>query len=120
MKKQKQIYEKIQKLIEDGFDPNTRISEMRMTTRTFNCLRHNEIKSVLDLQQWTDNQLMELPNFGKKCLWDLNTALDEVYRRFTRNEIYIWVNENIGLVKIIRDASLNEPVLLLPFRERIK
>ena len=116
----KEIYEKAQALIDDGLDPNTRVSEMRMTTRTFNCLRRNQIITINDLLQYTDKQLLELPNFGIKCVKDLWIALDEIYRRSTRTDIYIWVNENIGLVKTIRDASVHEPVLLLPFKERME
>ena len=120
MKKQKQIHAKIQKLIDDGLDPNTRISDLRMTTRTFNCLRLMNIKTLLDLQQYTDKQMLGFPNFGVKCINDLRLSFDEVYRRYTRNEIYIWVNENLGLVKTIRDASVHEPVLLVPFKERMR
>jgi len=118
MSEKKQIHERVQALVDDGLDPNTRITDMRITTRTFNCLRFAKIRTVLDLCHYNDKRMMEFPNFGVKCISDLHMALDEIHRRYTRSEIYIWVNGNLGLVKAVMDASIHEPVLLLPLKER--
>ena len=89
---------------------------MLFRSRTFNCLRQNVVITFLDLTNWPDQELLRMPNFGRKCLADLMTSLEEYETKSIKHDVYIWVNDNIGLVKTIMDASIHEPVLLLPFK----
>ena len=36
----------------------------------------------------------------------------------TNTAMYVWVNEKIGLVKIITDENVKEPILIMPVRRK--
>jgi DNA-directed RNA polymerase alpha subunit len=44
------------------------IDEFPLTVRSRNCLQHNNIIYVGDLVQWSSQDLLRTPNFGKKSL----------------------------------------------------
>ena len=51
-----------------GEKPSMLLDEVPFTVRTSNCLRLANIYNVGQLQQWTANELLKLPNFGRKSL----------------------------------------------------
>lgn len=51
-----------------GEKPSMLLDEIPFTVRTSNCLRLANIYNVGQLQQWTENELLRLPNFGRKSL----------------------------------------------------
>jgi DNA-directed RNA polymerase alpha subunit len=51
-----------------GEKPSMLLDEIPFTVRTSNCLRLANIYNVGQLQQWTANELLRLPNFGRKSL----------------------------------------------------
>jgi DNA-directed RNA polymerase subunit alpha len=51
-----------------GDKPSMLLDEVPFTVRTSNCLRLASIYNVGQLQQWTANELLRLPNFGRKSL----------------------------------------------------
>jgi DNA-directed RNA polymerase subunit alpha len=55
---------------------NTPISELRLSVRAGNCLESENIRTVRDLVQRNDDQLLEIRNFGE-------TTLNEVKERLT-------------------------------------
>ena len=51
------------------------VDELELTVRSANCLRAEKIHSIGDLIQRTEVELLEVPNFGKKCLAEVKEVL---------------------------------------------
>jgi hypothetical protein len=51
------------------------ISTLGLTTRPANCLGQNNIATIGDLIQFTEWELLRLPNLGRKSLKEINEAL---------------------------------------------
>jgi DNA-directed RNA polymerase alpha subunit len=51
-----------------GDKPSMLLDEVPLSVRTSNCLREANIFNVGQLQQWTEYELLRLPNFGRKSL----------------------------------------------------
>jgi hypothetical protein len=47
------------------------IAEMELSVRSNNCLKAASIETLDDLLSWKPAQLMDLPNFGRKCLSEI-------------------------------------------------
>jgi hypothetical protein len=47
------------------------IDEMELSVRSYNCLKAASIETLDELLSWKPAQLMELPNFGSKCLSEI-------------------------------------------------
>jgi len=61
---------------------NTTIAELRLSVRASNCLESEGINSVRELVQLTEDQLLELRNFG-------DTTLTEVRERLTEMNLHL-------------------------------
>jgi DNA-directed RNA polymerase subunit alpha len=57
---------------------NMPISELRLSVRANNCLEHELIATVRDLVQRTEDQLMEVRNFGETTLSEVTEKLREL------------------------------------------
>lgn len=57
---------------------NMPISELRLSVRANNCLEHEMIATVRDLVQRTEDQLMEVRNFGETTLSEVQEKLREL------------------------------------------
>ncbi|ALB02291.1 DNA-directed RNA polymerase subunit alpha [Francisella persica ATCC VR-331] len=51
------------------------IDDLELTVRSSNCLRAENIKYLGDLVQYTESQLMKIPNLGKKSLNEIKQIL---------------------------------------------
>jgi DNA-directed RNA polymerase alpha subunit len=51
------------------------ISELELTVRGYNCLIAENIKTIGDLVNMTENQVRAIPNLGKGTLGDIKTEL---------------------------------------------
>jgi DNA-directed RNA polymerase alpha subunit len=47
------------------------LDEVPFTVRTSNCLRAANVYNVGQLQQWTENELLKLPNLGRKSIKEI-------------------------------------------------
>jgi len=47
------------------------LDEVPFTVRTSNCLRAANVYNVGQLLQWTENELLKLPNLGRKSLKEI-------------------------------------------------
>ena len=61
-----------------GDMPSMLVEELELTVRTSNCLREAKIFTIGQLQQWTEDELLRLPNLGRKSLKELIEQLQEV------------------------------------------
>ena len=53
----------------------SRIDDLELTTRTANCLKAENINYIGDLIQRTENELLKIPNMGRKSLNEIKEAL---------------------------------------------
>jgi len=61
------------------------VDEMELSVRSKNCLDANNIESIGDLVQKTENEMLEFKNFGRKSLQELQEKLDELDLEFGMN-----------------------------------
>jgi DNA-directed RNA polymerase alpha subunit len=61
-----------------GDTPSRLIDDMPFTVRTSNCLREAKIHTVGQLQQWTENELLKLPNLGRKSIKEIIEELKNI------------------------------------------
>lgn len=54
------------------------VDDLKLSTRARNVLRDENIYLIWDLVQWTDKELLLLPNFWKFCLNEIQDALKEL------------------------------------------
>jgi DNA-directed RNA polymerase subunit alpha len=54
------------------------VDELELTVRTSNCLKVAEIHTIGQLQQWTKNELLKLPNLGSKSLKEIVDQLGAI------------------------------------------
>ena len=68
----------------NGVDPilesklNMSLAELKLSVRAMNCLESEEIDTVRDLVQRTEDQLLEVRNFGETTLTEVTEKLDEL------------------------------------------
>lgn len=68
--------------------PYKRIASLRLGTRAVNCLLAEKIEYVHQLAELSAYELMRIPNFGKKCLEEVEEGLGRQGRKlspFNRN-----------------------------------
>ena len=53
----------------------TRIEELELSVRSANCLKSENIIYIGDLVSWSEQELLKMPNFGKKSLNEIKKAL---------------------------------------------
>ena len=78
------------------WDPNLlrRIDELELSVRSMNCLKNENIVYVGDLVQFSEDDMMKTPNFGRKSLDEIKQVLRSMNLYFGMNVPY-WPPENI-------------------------
>lgn len=56
---------------------NTSLEDLELSVRAFNCLKAAKINSLIELVQYTQDELMKFRNFGQKSLTEIEQILDE-------------------------------------------
>ena len=54
------------------------LAELRLSARATNCLEAEDIRSIADLVQRSEDQLLELRNFGQTTLDEIKIKLTEI------------------------------------------
>ena len=90
---------------------HTILADCELPTRTFNALVHAGYRTIGEVIDLPDEKLLRLPNFGRRCLWDLRNVQNEFLgtddvdildvlktykRRSTRHGVYI-LNEHLEM-----------------------
>jgi DNA-directed RNA polymerase subunit alpha len=71
-----------------GLDPaleaklNMSLAELKLSVRAMNCLESENINTVRDLVQKTEDQLLEVRNFGETTLHEVRAKLTELGLHF--------------------------------------
>ena len=67
------------RLLDERSDaPHLRIEELDFSVRTYNCLKKANILTINELVQYTENDLMQIRNFGKKSLTEVREKLGQL------------------------------------------
>jgi len=53
----------------------TSVDELELSMRSANCLKNDDIVYIGDLVQKTEGEMMRLPTFGRKSLWEIKEVL---------------------------------------------
>ncbi len=56
---------------------NTPLEDLELSVRAFNCLKAAKINSLIELVQYTQDELMKFRNFGQKSLTEIEQVLGE-------------------------------------------
>jgi DNA-directed RNA polymerase subunit alpha len=54
------------------------VDELELSVRASNCLKTANIRTIADLVQKTESELLKTKNFGKKSLNEIKTILGEM------------------------------------------
>jgi len=57
--------------------PDARIEELDFSVRTYNCLKKANVQTIADLVQTTEEDLMNIRNFGRKSLLEVRDKLKQ-------------------------------------------
>ena len=60
----------------------TKLSDMGLSVRAYNCLKAADIDTFADLVSYSRNELMKFRNFGKKSLTELDDLLESLNLSF--------------------------------------
>lgn len=72
-------FEQLEKDFQDDEDPANQIpiEELQLSVRAYNCLKRAQINSVADLLDYTQEDLLEIKNFGAKSAEEVIQALQD-------------------------------------------
>jgi DNA-directed RNA polymerase subunit alpha len=59
----------------EGPESQIPIEELQLSVRAYNCLKRAQINSVADLLEYTQEELLEIKNFGQKSAEEVIDAL---------------------------------------------
>jgi DNA-directed RNA polymerase subunit alpha len=57
---------------------NRPVDELELSVRSYNCLKNADIRSIRDLVQKTEPEMLKTKNFGKKSLQEIKEVLAEM------------------------------------------
>ena len=60
------------------FDKTKSIEELELSVRSFNCLEAAGIKTIRDLVQKTEQEMLKYRNFGRKSLNEIKSILRDM------------------------------------------
>ena len=60
----------------------TKLSDMGLSVRAYNCLKAAEIDTFADLVSYSRNELMKFRNFGKKSLNEIDLLVERMKLQF--------------------------------------
>jgi DNA-directed RNA polymerase subunit alpha len=72
-------FEQMKDVLDDDEDPTNQIpiEELQLSVRAYNCLKRAQINSVADLLDYTQEDLLEIKNFGAKSAEEVIEALQD-------------------------------------------
>lgn len=74
---------------------NTPLEDLELSVRAFNCLKAAKINSLIELVQYTQEELMKFRNFGQKSLTEIEQVLNERGLGFGMDVSRVRLSENM-------------------------
>lgn len=65
-----------------------KIDEMRISARTKNCLKSAGYTDITDIQDMTDEELLDIHNLNEKCLLEIRNEIDKYKKNGVNYNIY--------------------------------
>jgi len=71
------------------------VEYMVFSVRTYNCLKYENIKNMWQLVSKTENEMLRVPNFGRKSLREIKEYIEPLGLRFGMSEkdFYGWLKQ---------------------------
>ena len=57
---------------------NRSVDELELSVRSYNCLKNADIRTIRDLVQKSEQEMLKTKNFGKKSLQEIKEVLAEM------------------------------------------
>jgi DNA-directed RNA polymerase subunit alpha len=75
-----ELIESASEEVEDKFNENLLrgVNELELSVRSANCLKNANIKTIADLVQRTEGEMLKTKNFGRKSLNEIKEILNEM------------------------------------------
>ncbi len=90
------------------------LEDVDWTVRTFNVLQSNNIVFLSDLVEWSEEDLIMLPNFGRKSLAEIEDFLDEqaleLKKKNKKSSVILWKGFKGKKSKIVFKKVMDEVV----------
>lgn len=83
-----------------------RVDTLKLSVRTAGCLKNDDVIYVGDLVQRTENEMLKIPNFGRKALAEIKEVLSSIGLKFGM-EMNKWPPKNIAALSLSFSASIN-------------
>ncbi|MBM4128832.1 MAG: DNA-directed RNA polymerase subunit alpha [Nitrospira sp.] len=81
------------------------VDELELSVRSYNCMRNANIKTIADLVQKTEHEMLKTKNFGRKSLNEIKEILNDMGLRFGMRIDTKAMNEAISTQGGGRDAA---------------
>ena len=85
------------------FDP---VYKLELSLRTSNCLKALGIKSIAELVQYSEQELLRMPNFGRKSLNEIKEELSMMGLGFGMNLTKVKLAFAEGQARIIEELTI--------------
>jgi DNA-directed RNA polymerase subunit alpha len=85
------------------------VEDLELSVRSFNCLKNASLKSIADLVQKTEQEMLKTKNFGRKSLNEIKEILHGMGLRFGMKIDFDTLNRELALLSggIEQDATQN-------------
>lgn len=98
------------------------IERLNLTFRAYTCLKRTGINTIQELQSYSDQQLLDIKNFGKNSLAEVQTALTKFSASLqsaeTTQSALPSVNKSSAETSPVEDSYLDSPVEILNLSTR--
>jgi DNA-directed RNA polymerase subunit alpha len=106
------------------------VDELEFTVRTYNCLKAEQIYTVADLVVHTENELIRVPNLGKKSLEEIKEVLGKYSLRLSMESGQLHpitgeTHENlraamrIAAYRVLRSCEEDDPVKAVEYSKLV-
>jgi DNA-directed RNA polymerase alpha subunit len=120
-----QFNEADQTLSDDAFVvfSDSPIEVLKLSVRTYNCLKRKNINTITELQNYSDIDLMNIKDFGQKSLDEVRTALSKIngYPQLIETELNSFlVKKNLKQLDLSNEETLSDDFLVISLNSPIE
>lgn len=85
---------------ENLFD--VKLSDLSLSCRTSNCMKHEGLETVWDLDRVKDKDILRTPNFGRKSLNELRNTISDLKEEWHQQALKLTVGEQVAAGRVLR------------------